>query len=345
MTAIARIAVPIVLVTLLLVLSLDVGRLVLAPTREASIDAVRIRNAMVAELGSPAQTTWRPDRIPTDFQWESLPVPDYFAAIVDRLRPSGGQSEPPLATAVRLARHLRETSRRGPPIQANTRETYEKIVGGLGGYCSDYTQSFNALALAAGLDVREWGFAWENMANGHALNEVWEPLLQKWVLIDSFISFYVVDRNNGVPLSVLEFRDALLDASRANEIEVVKIVPERFGFRSVDEALAWYRRGMPRLFLVLGNNVYSYDADPVVRATEALPRSVEMTAAILLGRHPRFLFVPRPTDVEVKEQVREMGWSLAWVLGKLAAIVTLAIALLVILWRLLRARFRKAAAV
>src|SRR3546814_18005756 len=58
-----------------------------------------------------------------------------------------------------------------PIFQSNTRETYEKIVGGEGGYCSDYTQSFNALALAAGLDVREWGFAWADKANGHARPE------------------------------------------------------------------------------------------------------------------------------------------------------------------------------
>src|SRR5262245_676027 len=42
----------------------DVGRLILATSREASIDAVRIRNAMVAELGDPSQTNWQPSAMP-----------------------------------------------------------------------------------------------------------------------------------------------------------------------------------------------------------------------------------------------------------------------------------------
>jgi hypothetical protein len=344
MSLIARLTVALVLLALLLVLSLDVGRLVLAPTRADSIDAIRIRNAMVAELGTPAETNWRPGAVPGYYLWESLPPPEYFAAIVDRLLPGKAQAEPVLATAVRLARHLRENAHRGPPIQANSRETYEKIRAGKGGYCSDYTQSFNALALAAGLAVREWGFAWEDMANGHAFNEVWDPALEKWIFIDSFVSFYVVDRTTREPLSALEFRDALLGGAGAADIEVVRILPQRFGFKSDERALAWYRRGVPRMFLVLGNNVYSYDADPIVQAAEALPRSVEMVLAILLGEHPRFLFVPRQSEPEVAAQVSQMGWELIWVLAKLTAILLLCIALLVLLWRLRRARSRQAAA-
>lgn len=337
-----RFAVPVVLAVLLLALSLDIGRLVLAPTRAASIDAVRIRNAMVAELGEPAETAWRPDAVPPDYRWESREAPDYFAEVVARILPPEARQEPALTTALRLARHLRETSRQGAPIQSNTRETYEKIVGGQGGYCSDYTQSFNALALAAGLAVREWGFAWEDMANGHAFNEIWDPTLQKWIFIDSFVSFYVVDRASGVPLSALEFRAVLLEEPDAETIEVMQIVPERFPFKSVGRALEWYRRGVPRMFLVLGNSVYSYDADPVIQAAEALPRSVEMALAILLGEHPRFLFVPRAADTEVAAQVRQMGWELAWILAELAAIVLLAAALLILLWRALRPRVRAA---
>jgi hypothetical protein len=344
MSLIARLTVVLVMLALLAVLSLDVGRLVLAPTREASVDAIRIRNAMVAELGTPEETDWRPDAVPPAYRSETLPAPDYFADIVGRLLPAEAQSEPVLATAVRLARHLRENAHRGPPIQANSRETYEKIRAGKGGYCSDYTQSFNALALAAGLAVREWGFTWADMANGHAFNEVWDPALQKWIFIDSFVSFYVVDRASGEPLSALEFRDALLDGSEAAGIEVVRIVPQRFEFKSDERALAWYRRGVPRMFLVLGNNVYSYDADPIVQVAEMLPRSVEMVLAILLGEHPRFLFVPRPSDPEVAAQVHEMGWELIWVLVKLAAILLLCIALPVMLWRLRRARSGQAAA-
>src|SRR3546814_7926804 len=84
----------------------------------------RSRNAMVAELGEPAETAWRPDAVPPDYRWESREVPDYFAEVVARILPPEARQEPALTTALRLARHLRETSRQGAPIQSNTRETY-----------------------------------------------------------------------------------------------------------------------------------------------------------------------------------------------------------------------------
>ena len=333
-----RTLVPAVLALIFVVLLFDLGRLALAPTREASIDAVRIRNAMVAELGRPAETDWTPGAVPAEFNWEQRPPSDFFAQRAAEILPAAAASEPAFQKALRLAHHLRETSRKGPPIQSNSRETYESIVAGKGGYCSDYTESFNALALAAGLKVREWGFSWEDMANGHAFNEVWEPALQKWVFLDSFVSFYVVDAASREPLSALEFRAALLREPDAPQIEVVKIVPERFGFKEVDKLLAWYRRGAPRMFLLLGNNVFSYDANPVIQAAEALPRSVEMLLAIVIGEHPRFLFVPTDSQPRVRDQVERMQWELVWVLVKLVVFVALGLWLL--WWALRRWRAR-----
>lgn len=320
----------------LTLLCLDVGRLVLAPTRDASIDAVRIRNAMVARLGEPAQTAWTPDSIPADYHWEILPAPDYFTAIVDKVLSPEARQGSALDQAILLAHHLRATSHHGDPIQANTRETYEKIISGQGGYCSDYTQAFNALALAAGLKVREWGFTWEDMANGHAFNEIWDPALGKWVLIDAFVSFYAVDAATGVPMSALEFRAALLGEPGAAEARIVPIVAERFGFKSPEKAMEWYRRGVPQMFLLLGNNVFSYDANPIIQMTEPLPRSVEMLVAILLGEHPRFLFVPSAARPDAKDEVTRLQGELAWFLVKLSSIFILGIGFLVSLRRALR---------
>lgn len=325
-------------VVILTLLCLDVGRLVLVPTREASIDAVRIRNAMVAELGEPVQTDWTPDTIPANYKWESRPAPEYFGAIVDKVLSSEARQGTALDQAILLARHLRATSRHGNPIQANTRETYELIVSGQGGYCSDYTQAFIALALAAGLKVREWGFTWEDMANGHAFNEIWDPQLQKWLIVDAFTSFYVVDAATGAPMSSLEFRASLLGEPGAGEARVVPIVPDQFGFKSPEKALEFYRRGVPQMFLLLGNSVFSYDANPIIQITQPLPRSVEMLVAILLGEHPRFLFVPSASRTEAGNEVARLQWQLAWFLVKVAGIVALASGLLILSWRAHRAR-------
>jgi hypothetical protein len=335
-----RTAIPIGLAVLLAILSFDVGRLVLAPTREASIDAVRIRNAMVAELGEPSQTDWSPSAVPANYNWERRAAPAFFANIAAEVVPPEVRQESALAKAVRLARHLRLTSHHGNPIQANTRETYERIVSGQGGYCSDYTQAFNALALAAGLKVREWGFTWEDMANGHAFNEIWDPDLNKWVFVDAFTSFYVIDAATAIPMGALEFRASLLGEPGAGDAAVVPIVTERFGFKSTEKALDWYRRGVPQMFLLLGNNVFSYDANPVIRLTEPLPRSVEMLVAVLLGEHPRFLFVPPDSHPEVRDKVAQIRWQLAWLLAKLAVIAVLGVGLLIYVWRLLRGRTR-----
>lgn len=316
----------------------DVGRLILATSREASIDAVRIRNAMVAELGDPSQTNWQPSAAPSDFKQEILPAPPFFVAIVKGLAADQSGKESALDMAVRIARHLRATSRHGEPIQANTRETYERIVTGQGGYCSDYTQAFNALALAAGLSVREWGFAWDDMANGHAFNEIWDPELNKWVFIDSFVSFYVVDATTAVPMSALEFRDSLLEVPGAGKAQVVPIEPDRFGFKSTQKALDWYRRGVPQMFLLLGNRVFSYDDNPVIRLTEPLPRSIEMLVAILLGEHPRFLFVPPSSHPEVAAKVQQLQRQLVYFLIKVTALLVLGGGLLRTIWRRLTHR-------
>lgn len=323
----------IVVLGVLAFLSFDIGRLVLAPSRDASIAAVRIRNAMVANLGHPDQTQWSPAAIPANFNWEQQPAPDFFTKIVGDVLPSDTSDLSDFDKALLLAYHLRVTSAGEGPIQANTRETYGRIVSGQGGYCSDYTQSFNALALAAGLSVREWGFTWEDMANGHAFNEVWEPELGKWIFLDSFGSFYVVDKGDRIPLSALEFRSRLITEEGKLSVDIVPIVESRLGFRNAEKSIAWYARGMPRMFLILGNNVFSYDSNPIIRNLEALPRSIEMMAAILIGEHPRFLFVPSKEQPEIREQVDDMIWEAVTIFGKLLVVLILGSGLLFLLWR------------
>ena len=331
----------IVLAGLLGLLLLDIGRLVLAPSLQASIDAVRVRNALVSELGTAEQTDWTPSAVPANFTWEREEPSQFIAEIVGEILPPGTEGLSALDKADRIAHHISANASVGAPIQSGIRETYEKIVSGNGGYCSDFTQTFNALALAAGIGVREWGFAWETMANGHAFNEIWEPELRKWVFIDSHSSFYALDKVSRVPLSVVELQDALMSGNREG-VELVPIVPEKFAFSSPDMALAWYRRGLPRMYLLLGNNAFSYDSHPLIKFAEDLPRSVEMMLAIMLGEHPRFLFVPAETQPEVRAQVESMIWERVLLMAKFAGMAVLGIALLMTFRRLMRSRSRLA---
>ena len=87
------------------------------------------------------------------------------------------------------------------------------------------------------------------------------------------------------------------------------------------------------MFLLLGNSVFSYDNNALIRLTEPLPRSIEMLVAILLGEHPRFLFIPPPSHPEIKTAVDHLQWQLAYFLLKVTATLVLAGGLLRATWR------------
>lgn len=332
----------VVLITLVSVLliagAFDFGRLALAPTRQASIDAVQVRNSLVSDLGSARDAAWSPRTIPSDYKLEAAPAPAVFQEIVAGLLAQAPEGLTAVETAIRLARHLRVNARDGDPIQANTYETYRRLTSGDGGYCSDFTQSFNALALAAGLEVREWGFTWETLANGHAFSEVWEPRLEKWVLIDSHHAFFVVDDDSGAPLSALEFRARVLDRTKTASITLVAIDGAQLDAERRAREISFYRRGMPRMFLLMGNSIFTYDAHPVIRRAESLPRAVEQLIAIVVGQFPRQLFVPPQSHPEVREQVQGLIWLRNWTFIKLAGLLSLA-ALLFVLVRPRRAAY------
>ncbi len=330
-----RVGLIVLLGIVVVAVSLHMGRMVLAPTRDASIDAVRVRNALVVDLGSAADVNWAPEAPPQDFNWERLAPPQRFVEVTEGVLQAAPADAGDFDKALLLARHIRENARGSGAIQANAWETYQRLRSGQGGYCSDYTQTMNALALAAGLKIREWGFAWETMANGHAFSEVWEPSLGKWLLLDSHHGFYVVDAASGVPLSVVEFRDHLMTDADPAAIRLLPISAAAFDAERVEAERAFYARGVPRMFLLMGNNVYSYDAHPLIQATEALPRSLEMLTGIALGEHPRFLFVPPADRPDLRAEVEAMTWTRTRTLLEVSAGALSGLGALALLWSLL----------
>ena len=92
------------------------------------------------------------------------------------------------------------------------------------------------------------------------------------------------------------------------------------------------------MFLLLGNRVFSYDDNAVIHLTEPLPRSIEMLVAILLGEHPRFLFVPPSSHPEVAAKVDQLQWQLVFFLIKVVASLILGGGLVRAIWRRLTHR-------
>ena len=249
-------------------------------------DLVKFRNSMLVEVGAPDAFDWRPADRPADFREEhAAPPPEMRDAVGVAVGSESRNSE--LRTALDLARHLAKNRQRGSvPIQKSTIETYRTIVGEGQGYCADFTQVFNGLAHAAGLEVREWGMSFEGYGgNGHAFSEVFDRGLDQWVFVDSFYSFYVTN-HSGRPLSATELRDRLLAGS--TDLHVEPIVAEKFGFKSPERALAYYRRGAASFYMWWGNDVFTYDNNAVLARLGA-SRALQQLAGVVLGVQPSLM--------------------------------------------------------
>lgn len=259
---------------------------------DTSVEAAKVRNSLLATVGRSEDFAWTPESVPGTYLQESLQAPTIFAQAAQQLFPQGKQDIQPFDRAITLGEHLASGPSRGGAIMSNTEHTYATIIHEGGGYCADYTQSFNALAMASGLSVREWGIAFGDFGAGHAVNEIYDQAHEKWMMIDSFWSLYVRDKASGVPLSTTEFLAVLRSEGGQDTIEFVPIVEERYGFKSSDEAFDYYRQAKDQFFLWGGNNVWSYDAHPVVAWFGNLSRSLEQLSAMILGVHPKIVILP-----------------------------------------------------
>jgi hypothetical protein len=296
-------------------------------------EAVKVRNAWLATSGGEADFVWGPREIPAGFKSEPSRGPLLFREAVQRIMKEGGEGESEFQKALRIASHLVQGPKRGEPIQKNTQDAYLTIVGEGGGYCSDFAQVFNGLAIAAGIPVREWGFSFDGFGAGHGFNEVYDSELSKWVMIDSFYSFYVTDTASGEPLSALELWERLRGSERPGDVTVVPIVPSEFAFPSAEAALTYYREGADQVFLWWGNNVFAYDSHPLVKMAGRVSRMVEQVMAIVSGVHPGIRILRTPTNRGEIERLHEKELTVAWMVSALIVLTGLLIALGVTYWR------------
>lgn len=272
--------------------------LLLFPTdREARFESVLLRNSLIAKVGDMQDFVWSPSHPPKGYISEPLAAPDFFKSVAEGILREVGQDATNFDKAILIARHLGPLGANGSAIRSNTRDTYERIVHNGEGFCSDFSQVLNALSIASGIPVREWHMSPED-GKFHSFNEIYDPTLSKWVLVDSHLSFFVRESSSGTPLSVMEFQEYLREGS-TEEFAVVPIVDERFGFfleSSEAEVIDYYRHGTDMLYLLGGNNVFSFDANPLVRKMGSISRSLEMATAILIGVHPKFWIVPNESN-------------------------------------------------
>ena len=298
------------------------------------IEMTRFRNSLLASVGQSADFDWNAGQPPADFRQESLPAPAAFREIADL-----GRQQDTVRAMNALVEHLRARPKRRGPIQSDTLETYRIIRAEGRGYCADYTQVFNALAYTAALPVREWGMSFDRFSgDGHAFSEVYDRDAGQWIFVDPMHGFFVRDRASGRPLSVLDFRQRLLDLDSFDSLEIVPI-GNAFMFDSPREAYEYYRAGVDQFYLWFGNDVLSYDEHLLVRLLGPISRPLEQLAAILAGVHPKIRILPTASN---RDEIDDLFALRTRVIALTAAAALLGMVVLAQAVWLIRERRRRA---
>ena len=268
-----------------------------------SSEAVRLRNALLFDgVFAAADFRWQPADAPDYFVQDSPDeAPEFATELAALAIPADASDE---TRMLAIAAHLTSLSGRGGAAMSSLRGTYEIIRQG-GGYCSDFTAVYLAMAREAGLFAREWAFSFDGFGGrGHAFVEVFDRDRGAWVFMDVYNNFRVTDAESGHALSALDFREHLL-GERERMIRVEPVGPGRFGFRNDEAALMYYRAGANQWYLWAGNAVLRYDRHPLVQAF-SVSRSLEQLAALTAGVHPRMRVVASAENQAMVENMRAL---------------------------------------
>ncbi len=304
----------------------------LAPFLTESTNVVKLRNALLLRDAQEVDFQWTPAEAPADFKWEQGPADPYFVAIAERLRLSEMPDDWTRATAI--SSHLLSSSGTmlsGGAIKSDLRRTYERITRDGDGYCGDFVRVFMAIAIAGGMQVRPWAFSFDGFGgHGHIWPEIWNRQAKRWQLVGVFNNYFYFEEP-GIPLSALEFRQALLEDSES--LELAPLDPSaRVGWKHEEKAWAYYRRGLPQWYMWWGNDVFTYERASLVRLFAGVSRPLEQFAGLVQDVSPQLQVLMTPENqpqVEAMVNLKHRVWS---------AIALFVLALTLLLVSLLRWR-------
>jgi transglutaminase superfamily protein len=246
-------------------------------------EAVRLRNAFLVDPGLPRDFDWRPETRPPGYFVERGSRDPFFSGVVEAIGLPLESDD--WTKALRIAIHLVENAQDKGPIRADPHTSYRRIRAGYG-YCADFVKVFIALAHAAGLEVRQWGFSFDGFGgHGHTLVDVYDRARSRWLMLDVYNNFHVVDVASGEPLGALEYREALLGLRGRAVME--RNGPGRLGFEHAPIAVEYYRRGLDEWYLLWGNAVLSHYGHPMVRLAGRFSRPLADIVASAVGVLPR----------------------------------------------------------
>ncbi len=284
----------------------------LTPYLTRSTQLVRMRHALL--LAEGAGFDWTPADVPADYLLERRSPDPAFAEVVVRLGLSGLASD--WERALAISRHLLASHAvlRGGAVQSNLLDTYRRIVDRGEGYCGDFARVFCGLAIAGGLSVRAWGFAFDGFGgHGHVWPEIWNRQLGRWQLLDVFNNTCFTGAE-GVALSALEVRQALLVDPSSLKLDRLHADLDA-GYAIEAKARDYYRRGLREWYMLWGNNVFTYDNALLVRTLGVFSRSLEQLGGIIQGVCPRIRILADDGNRAQVEAIRRLRRHLLLVAG------------------------------
>lgn len=212
-------------------------------------------------------------------------IPQEFQNIIQRLELN---SERTFLCAKKIAFDLSHGHRRGKGLSCDSVTALRSIYSGTGGCCSDYSQVFLGLCLAAGITVREWGMTVDFYLSpgslGHAFNEIYSTEFDKWVFVDTDRSLYATNRETVQPLGVAEMID-LVTSARSDQIEFHYIDDDRKFQKSPPYQDIYLNPD--NIFFLISNN-YVFDQDYFLRWSFLVPLPFLHCLMFLSGNYEQY---------------------------------------------------------
>ena len=205
----------------------------------------------------------------------------------------------------------------GDGLSCDSVTALQLVYSGQGGICSDVSQVFTGLCIAAGIQVREWGVC-DDFAGkrGHTFNEIYSSEYDKWVFLDAHKSLFATRRGSENPLSAAELID-LVTAGEQDKIEMIYVgrIENRDDFTS--NVAMYYFNPKNVFFLIVDNNVFGQDL--LLKRAERVPLAVLHALMLILGLYPRFaVYSNENTRRELTERLHIHKRALLGMLGRLA---------------------------
>src|SRR6476620_9562432 len=136
-----------------------------------------------------------------------------------------------LEKALAIGTYLRMNIKGGHGLGLSSEETLTKMLAGIGGVCSDFSQIFNIFCFINGIKVKEWGCIdrFYKSQFGHSFNEIYSQKEQKWIAIDIHKSILFRDSEAKTLLSSVELFGHLRKNKKVEHVFFSGYMPEEIG--------------------------------------------------------------------------------------------------------------------